>query len=47
MIDHTLVNELLQLLHDDGEVVDVLTKEDLIDIVCDMNVVIDNAAALE
>jgi hypothetical protein len=47
MIDTTPVNELLRLLHDDGEVVDVPTKEDLIDIVCDMIVMINDVAVLQ
>jgi hypothetical protein len=47
MMDHTPVNGLLRLLHDDGEVVDVPTKEDLMDIVCDMIVMINDAAVLE
>jgi hypothetical protein len=47
MIDNTPINELLWLLHDDGEVVDVPTKEDIIDIVCDMIMIINDASVLE
>jgi hypothetical protein len=47
MICTTPVNELLQLLHDDGEVVDVPTTEDLIDIVCDMIMMINDVVVLE
>jgi hypothetical protein len=47
MIDHTPINELLQLLHNDGEVVDVPTKEDMIDIVRDMIMMINDVVVLE
>jgi hypothetical protein len=47
MMDHTTVNELLPLLPDDGEVGDVPTKEDMIDTVCDMIVMINDATVLE
>jgi hypothetical protein len=47
MINHIAVNEPLQLLPDDGEVADVPTKEDMIDIVRDMIMMINDVVVLE
>jgi hypothetical protein len=47
MINHTTVNELLWSLPDDGESADVPTKEYMIDIVCDMIVMINDVVVLE
>jgi hypothetical protein len=47
MINHTTIIELLWLLPDDGEVADVPTKEDMIDIVCMLITMINDAGVLE
>jgi len=47
MIDDTPLHELLQLLDAEGDVVDIPTTDDLIDIVCDMITIIDDTAVLE